>query len=369
MNKKKILYIIFSLEIVIVGFLTYKILALKYGKSNEQSNAIAEVSVTPYPTSPGGVKDDSINFLLLGYGGAGHSGGYLSDVIMIVNVNPVKKTANFISIPRDLWVEIPVRSDLKKNFKVNAAYAIGMDDRTYGLKEPQYKGGSGAANLTKKVVGDATGLQIRNYIAIDFDSFRKLIDTLGGIEADVPVAFDDYHYPIKGRENETCGLSATQIAEFHQKYSGDELNYQFPCRYEHLHFDKGLQHIDGESSLKFVRSRHSAQDGGDFARSRRQKVVLLGVKDKLISLNGVKNAETLFDELKGLVKTDIDVKGIKVLSQLFGNPKDYKTNFIGLNEDNVLTASKSLDGQFILIPKEGENMWRGVQSFIYNQIK
>ncbi len=365
---KKYLQILFIIIIFSAsGFITYKILLSKFTKNNESSSN-KQTETGGSPASPIIGKSQSINLLMLGYGGAGHDGGNLSDVIIVVNVNSTRKVATFISIPRDLWVQIPVRSDLKQNFKINAAYAIGNDDKRYGLKEPQYRGETGAGNLIKKVVSDTTALRINNYIAVDFEHFKNLIDTLGGIEVEVPITFNDYYYPIKGQENATCGFSIEKISELHQKYSGDSLNQQFTCRYEHLHFDKGVQKIDGETALKFVRSRHSSEDGGDFARSRRQKAVLLGMKDKLISLSSVKKIDEIFNEFKGLVRTDIDVNSLKQLSKILGSPKDYKLNFVSLNDENVLLSSKSLDGQFILIPKEGENVWVGLQKYINDEI-
>src|SRR3989344_6956974 len=170
---------------------------------------------------------EAFTVLLLGYGGAGHDGGNLSDVIMVAHINTKEKEISFISIPRDLWVEIPVRSDKKEYYKVNAAYAIGSDDKGFPLKEPQYKGEGGAAKLSKEVVSDVVGMPIDYFIAVDFEGFRKIVDILGGLEVNVPVTFDDYFYPVKGLENETCGILAEQISEFHANYSGFELEKQF----------------------------------------------------------------------------------------------------------------------------------------------
>ena len=64
----------------------------------------------------------------------------------------------------------------------------------------------------------------------------------------------------------------------------------------------------------------------------------------------------------------MDLSSAKKLSQVFGSPKEYKVNFVSLTAENVLIATKSLDGQFILIPKEGENVWTGIQKYIYEQI-
>ncbi len=310
----------------------------------------------------------SYNILLLGYGGAGHDGGSLSDVIMVANINTQEKTLALISVPRDLWVAIPIRSDISESYKINAAYAIGGDDTKYPLKEPEYKGEMGGGEMAKMIVGKVVGMPIHYFLAVDFDNFKRIIDVLNGVDVSVEVTFDDYFYPIKGAENETCGKTASEIAKLHELYSDTELHHQFECRYEHIHFDKGITHMDGETALKFVRSRASAQHGGDFARSQRQKAVLSGVKDKLISLSAMKKGSELFDLFKGMVKTDLNSDLVNSMAERIGNPKSYGIKFVSLTEENVLVASKSLNGQFILVPKEGEGVWNKVQKYIYDSL-
>ena len=179
----------------------------------------------------------SYNILLLGYGGAGHDGGSLSDVIMVANINTQEKTLALISVPRDLWVEIPIRSDISESYKINAAFAIGGDDVKYPLKEPKYKGETGGGEMAKIVVGKVVGMPIHYFLAVDFGNFERIIDVLNGVDVSVEVTFDDYFYPIKGAENLTCGKSAAEIAKLHELYSDTELHHQFECRYEHIHFD------------------------------------------------------------------------------------------------------------------------------------
>ena len=312
---------------------------------------------------------DSYNILLLGYGGAGHDGGNLSDVVMVLNVNPKEKRAVFVSIPRDLWVRIPVRSDIQEHYKINAAYAIGSDDTRFPLKEPQYKGEYGGGEMAKKVVGDVIGVPVEYFISVDFEGFKKTTDALGGVNVEVPVTFDDYFYPIKGLENETCGKSADEIARLHELYSDTQLHHQFECRYEHIHFEKGEMYMDGETVLKFVRSRASAQHGGDFARSARQQVVILAMKEKLLSLSAIKNIDEIYFEFSKMLKTDISLDKAKDLVAIFGNPSEYEILFLGLSSENVLIETKSMNGQFILIPKEGEDVWIGVQKFIFEEPK
>lgn len=312
-------------------------------------------------------KINNFNVLLLGYGGAGHDGGYLTDVLIVVSIDSLSQKATLISIPRDLWVEIPVRSDLKTYQKINTAYAVGFDDNKYPLKEPKYKGEIGATRLAKEIVGEVVGMPIDHVVAVNFAGFSESIDILGSIEVDVPVAFNDYFYPVKGLENETCGKSSEEIAEFHDKYSGFDLEKQFECRYEHLHFDRGVQFMDGETVLKFVRSRHSSEHGGDFARSQRQHAVLVAIKNKVLSLGAIDEIVPFVNKFSDTIRTDINEEKLIEISKAYSNPSEYKVSTINLNEDNVLMSSTSTDGQFILVPKEGTGKWTQTQSFIGEQ--
>ena len=307
---------------------------------------------------------DTFNILLLGYGGAGHDGGGLTDSITLASINREEKEVVLVSIPRDLWIALPVDYDNKQNYKINAAYAIGGNDDRYPNKKPIYRGEKGGGELAKYAVSIVTGLEVNYFISVDFGRLVDAIDLLGGIEVDVTKPFDDYFYPVKGLENETCGFSGEEIVEFHELYSGFQLEKQFECRYEHLHFGKGLQNMDGETVLKFVRSRHSDQYGGDFARSERQHEILAAIKNKLISLDAISQTNSIFSELVESVITDLNTEAIKEISAAVGNPLDYQIAHIYLTEDNVFYSSSSSGGQFILIPREGVNEWGEVHRYI-----
>ena len=126
--------------------------------------------------------------------------------------------------------------------------------------------------------------------------------------------------------------------------------------------------MDGETALKFVRSRHSDTYGGDFSRSERQYALLTGIKDKIVSLKGAKNFDPILDSLIGSVRTDLDKNGVRGILTLIPNPKDYAISTIHLNEENVLIQSTGSGGQYILIPKEGINKWEQVQKYISNEL-
>lgn len=364
-TEKILLGVLFVAVFLIAGAASYSYLNYKNTGGETKEESKAETVSSPLPALE---LHDQINILLLGYGGAGHDGGNLTDSLIIFSLNPKRKQAVLITVPRDTWVEIPIRSDISKNFKINHAYAIGLDDARYPLKEPQYKGEDGAALLTKNAIEDVIGMSIQYYLAVDFDGFKNIIDILDGVDVNVPVTFDDYFYPIKGAENDTCNKSAAEIAELHQDFSDTELHHQFECRYEHIHYDAGENKMDGESALKFVRSRASAQHGGDFARSQRQQALLTALKNKLLSMNAVKKIDELFSEFTKIVRTDLDLKTAKEVVALLGNPEDYQISNVRLSEDNVFIATKSLDGQFILIPKEGEGIWSGIHNFVREKI-
>src|SRR5690606_21863522 len=110
---------------------------------------------------------------------------------------------------------------------------------------------------------------------LDFDGFTEVIDILGGVEVEVEKTFTDKKFPIPGREEDTCGLTAGPGQE----------EPEYLCRYETITFEKGVQMMDGKTALKFARSRHSEdpEEGNDLARGRRQQKVILAIKNKMLS--------------------------------------------------------------------------------------
>lgn len=294
----------------------------------------ANVQIEPdQPFEPIDVKE-AYNVMLLGSGGQGHSGGGLTDSIIVVSVNSKTKKAALVSIPRDLWIP--------GNRKINTELSV-----------------NGYGGLASTLTG-ITGLEIDKYISIDFGNLIALIDELGGIEVNVPKAFDDYFYPIKGKENETCGLTPKQISDAHQNYSGFELEKQFTCRWEHIHYDQGVTSVNGEEALKLARSRHG---DSDFGRSARQFAIILGIVNKV----SLENIDSTYKSLSKLVSADIDLKTTKELLKLFGKPQDYQISEVHLSTLNVLNETKSADGQYILVPKAGNFNFSAVKNFISSQ--
>lgn len=323
---------------------------------------------TPVPKVEGFNGLEPFNVLLMGYGGGGHQGGKLTDTVMLVSIQPKMKKVFLISIPRDLWVPVPINGDQDTFMKINAAYAIGADDNGYKNKKEQFTGEAGGGELAKFVVGRVTGLTVNRFATLDFNGFKKTIETLGGINVKVDKTFDDYHYPIDGKEDDTCGKSEEEITAITATMSGDTLDQQFGCRYEVLHFDAGKTYMDGATALKYVRSRHSAQDGGDFNRGARQRNMLLAVKEKVLALDFFPKIIPFATSLANDLTMDVSVDDIQEFLKYKDDLTKYQVINLAFTQENVLTISTTAAGQSIVTPKQGIGQYSDLQSWLQQQM-
>lgn len=329
---------------------------------------------TPLPSAPSEAAQPTpdpfaaYNILLLGYGGGGHEGGKLTDTIMVARVDPRNEVITLISLPRDLWVSFPVEGETESHWKLNAAYQIGSSDASYPNKPERFTGSAGGGALAKYAVGKVLGEPIRSFVAVSFAGFTRSIGVLNGVNVHVEHSFDDYWYPIEGEENNTCGRSDEDIAQLTATLSGRLLEESFPCRYEHLHFDAGTQLMDGETALKFVRSRHSAEEGSDFSRAARQRSLLLAVKEKVVNIRFLPRLVPFMNSLTTDMQTDIGLNQIQEWIAQQETLSGYEIRTLALTDQNILKSSRSQNGQFILIPKDGEDNWLAVQSWLAEQL-
>ena len=303
----------------------------------------------------------SVNLLLLGIGGGNHDGPLLSDTIIYANLDIKDSKITLVSLPRDLW-----SNDLEG--RINSAYAKG---------EAKKKGGG--LFLAKTVVGKIIGQPIDYALVIDFSGFIKAVDLMGGLDVDVERTFDDYQYPIEGNENEFCGHTEEEIKTYVASNSAEsDLPNFFPCRYEHLYFEKGEQHMDGETALKFVRSRHAkGEEGTDFARSQRQEKIIRAFRDKAFSLKIIGNPSkvfNLYNTLKDSVDTDIEQNNfddfIKLAQQMqnagiqsvvidYGDQRDERGGLL-----THPPISEKYNYEWTLVPRIGENNYEEIHEFI-----
>ena len=276
--------------------------------------------------------DNRTNILLLGISGGSHEGATLTDSIIFLSLDFAKKDNVAISVPRDIWLP-----SLKT--KINSTYYYGETKRK----------GSGIT-LTKSAVSEIFGIPVHYAALLDFDAFREVIDTLGGIDVEVESAFEDKKFPIQGRENDFC--------------AGDP---EFKCRYETVTFAQGRQHMDGEKALKFVRSRNAENgEGNDFSRGKRQQLILKAFAEKLkqsVSLNNFKLAKELSGEFTSAIDTDLKFSEMLFLGKYLMQDKSPEFRQIVMDTGDKQKKIEGIlenppvwqyDGQWVLVPKEAD---------------
>ena len=340
-----------------VTYFSYNKMVVKKNEAKIKTEVTPTATPTPDPLAP-------YSILLMGYGGGSHDGGLLTDSIMLAQIIPHEEKIKLISIPRDLWVSIPISEEENIKRKINEAYAIGYDDKDYPDKQIEFTGNAGGGEMAKYVIEQVTGIKPDYFVSIDFDGFVKVIDSLDGIDVKITRAFDDPYYPIEELKNDTCGKSEEEIVAIEATMSGDKLEQQYSCRYENLHFDVGTQHMDGETALKYARSRHSTTDGGDFNRAERQKIVVTAVRDKIMNIGFVSKIIPTVKNLTSHITTDITFSKMSELATKIPEISEYKIISIALTDDNVLKSTRANTGQAILSPKLGEDDFSEVKEFI-----
>lgn len=305
-------------------------LGIWYAKNRQAQNIVSGVVSSPINVlkNLGG----RTNVLLLGIGGKDHEGGDLTDSMLLISFNLSKNTADMIPLPRDIWI-----ASMKA--KINTAYHYGNDRRS-----------GGGRDLVKSAVSEILGIPVHYVVVLDFQGFEKAIDSVGGIDVDVTNTFDDFEYPIPGREN------AEPVSS----------------RYEHVHFDAGKIHMNGSTALKFARSRHASGDEGtDFARSARQQKILAAFRAKVLSLNIIFNTNTLSNLKNSLISSiDTDITSVEqgtFLKVFIGLSAQEGINSISLTE--FLKNPKNIKeygGQWVLIPTPS---LEDLQSYVKTQLE
>lgn len=356
--KKRALFALLVLMIIIIGVVGVKI--WKYLSIGVQVVANNKIELKQS-------EQKRINLLILGVGGGTHDGPDLTDTIIYVSIDPGTKKVMLVSIPRDLWIP-----ELKA--KINSAY-------TYGEEKQRGKG----LLLTSAAIEKVIGQQIDYSLKIDFNGFVEAVDIIGGLDVDVDNTFDDLSYPLSGLENDLCGHEDTEIATLSAQIATGSATVSeiFPCRFENLHFDSGITIMDGETALKYVRSRNAiGKEGSDFARSKRQEKIIAAFKDKIFSLDILLNpvkALSLIDVVKDSIDTNIkedeyddfirlarDFKSATITSVVL-DTGDETTNRTGLLVNPPMTGEYL--NQWVLIPTVGNGNYTEIQKYVECEIK
>lgn len=325
-NKKtKRLFIYLGVLGVVIMLFAWKVIASSQNSGNWfTNNFLGTVShlVINQTREIKGEENDRINILLLGNGGSNHDGGNLTDTIIILSLKPSTKEASMISVPRDMLA--PAGDGTWK--KINSIHA-------YAEKNKKGSGGEKTIEMVSELLDEP----IPYFIRADFEGFTNIIDEIGGVDVYVENTFDDYTYPVMGRED---------AADYYS-------------RYEHLHFDQGWKKMDGSTALKYARSRHSlGLEGNDFARAKRQQIILEATKEKVLSRSTLTNPATLtkiISQLDSHISTNLSITEMIRLWNMF---KDIQKNQI-INKvlDNsvsgLLIDGRGDDNAYILLPRGG----------------
>ena len=276
-----------------------------------------------------------VNILILGKAGAGYSAPDLTDTIIVASISGEKGFAKLFSIPRDIWIP-SIRA------KINSAFYWGNREE-------------GGSELVKSLVSEIVGQPIHYAVVVDFSGFKEIVDVLGGIDVDIAGSFVDEKYPIAGKENDECG--------------GDG---KFLCRFETISFEKGKRHMNGETALKFVRSRNAeGEEGTDLAREARQQKVISGIEKKTLSVTTLMNPIkmlNLWRVVREYIKTDMDGSAIAVLTRKIMSARKNVRSFVFPEEflENPPKIQR-YDYQYVFIPKEGN--WDEIHMWVNNLLQ
>ena len=209
----------------------------------------------PPPLPPVSLGKGAVTIALLGSDIRPNDGGWRTDTILIVALDPAAGTARILAVPRDLYVYIPGwRVDRINTADVHGGFEMLAQTIEYNF-----------------------GIPIDHLVRIDFSGFTRLVDSLGGLDVQVT-----------GYLNDECG-----------------------GRY--WTYSPGVYHLDGFTALCYVRMRKASSD---FDRLRREQEVLLALFDRVVSLNGLARIPELFDQFRSLVKTDLEVNDLLPLVPL-----------------------------------------------------
>ena len=285
-------------------------------------------NTTPLPTNsnilmpgPTAVPWDGasrVNILMMGLdygdwsGRNDSSGASRTDSMILFTIDPVTKTAGMLSIPRDMWVNIP-------GFDygpINTAFFLGDAFKMPG-------GGPGVAVAT---VEEFLGVPIQYYAQIDFSAFAKFIDEMGGITINIP---NTVHLSLIGS----------------------------PSIFE---LKRGVQTLDGPTLLAYARDRHDDANGGatdDFARSERQQQVIMAIRDNILQAKMlptlIAKAPAMFQDLSSGIRTNMQLDQVIKLAQLAATIDTSKIKKGLIDDQSVLNAQVVLsDGtnKAVLIP-------------------
>ncbi|PIR54002.1 hypothetical protein COU75_03160 [Candidatus Peregrinibacteria bacterium CG10_big_fil_rev_8_21_14_0_10_42_8] len=263
-------------------------------------------------------KNGYTNFLLMGQGDADHDGQNLTDTIMIASLDPKgTKSTILLSLPRDLYL---LDTEKMGKGKLNTMY---RDFRSYLIYQKGMEAEAASIEALKEVareIGNKVGIEIHHTVKVDFIAFTRAVDTLGGIDVDIPYDIEDREYP-----NETHG-------------------------FEPFIIKAGLRHLDGATALKYARSRHTTSD---FGRSARQQQILGIMAHKAKETGVLKDPAAITSFMKIMsenVETTMTLRELIGAAEIAQDLDREKIVAMQLNDRNALYDYTIEPGGFLYTP-------------------
>ncbi|MEA2642638.1 MAG: polyisoprenyl-teichoic acid--peptidoglycan teichoic acid transferase [Chloroflexota bacterium] len=266
-------------------------------------------AVSPWSHVPEWSGTDRINILLMGIDQRPdereRGDPTRSDSDIIVTIDPVHRTATLFSLPRDLWVQIPLPNSAF-NAKLTTANFYG----------DYYKYPGGGVALMRATIERNIGVHVDYYARVNFDGFRQIVNTVDGIDVCVPRTLIDNEYPT-----DDYGIKRVVIPA-------------------------GPQHFDGETALEYARSRHA---DSDFGRMHRQQQVLTAIRARGTRLDMLLHLPQLLTQLSDAVETDIPFSDVLSLARLATEiqPQDIGSRVI---EGDAVSDYIAPDGEQAILP-------------------
>ena len=208
-----------------------------------------------------------LTVLVMGLHAGGASTSPLTDSMLLVSLDPKTRAAGMLSVPRDLWVEIPGHG--------------------YGRVNEAYE--DGGAQLAELAVEQAVGVPIQDYALISYSAFQKLVDDAGGVTVDVPRTLQDPTFPAP-----------------------DEVHY------EPFSLTAGVHQLNGRDALRYARERHG-DPLGDLGRAARQQQIILALRDQLLRPASVARLRVMLADAQETVKTDFPLDELPALALIAAN--------------------------------------------------
>jgi LCP family protein required for cell wall assembly len=336
-TKKKIALIIFSallIPVLVIGIWDW----INYSKASDKMFGSSYL-VSALPPNHLDSDNGRTNVLIAGFSkdDPSHAGAELTDSIMVLSLDKESKTGYMLSIPRDLYIDIPGFGAAK----INEAYQNGQQAK---FKESGYPGGG--MGLLQKTLSESFGIDIHYYALINYGAVKDTVKALDGIT--VSIESDD------PRGIYDPGFLAREGSK--------------------LRLKNGSQEIGAQTALNLTRARGLAYGSfglsqADFDRTKNQQAVLKGIKNKVTwqRLLDPRKNEPLLDAIASNVKTDLGLNNVLPLYQLFNSVPGDKLKSVGLRDvagQNLLASYATPSGQSALVPAAGIDDYSQIRSAI-----